>query len=1271
MPAAPMDTGHPSLIMPRSKRHDGFALLVTIVLVAFLVLILVGLASFTRIETQVASNTQQQAQARQNALMALNIAVGQLQKYAGPDQRVTARADLQNTPGQPNSHWVGVYGSSLAADYGDTPGTIQTALSSSANVDSRGSSARLLNWLVSGNERTDFDPRRNAGDVGASGNITGSPAASIHFLPAASTSGLGVNTLATDTGIRVTNASGTAIAARLLVGANSVSSGLDSSGRPADYVAAPAIPIMASPATVPGMDPAGSDVTIGRYAWWVGDEGVKARINLPLAGTDAGLTAAEQLEEKRRAFVNAPRTALELMSRAPSLPAPALDAARIATLFAANHDGLARVVSPSQAFLASGAPADFAAVLKNRFHDISTASRTVLSDTYAGGLRQDLTRILPSAGTGPTNATRLWTPDITTEDTTFNPTWGHLRSFHAATASGGVITPQLPVYGGGTTAGTMGVSPLLTYVGMGYRYAAGIAADGGAIHFNIHPVVVLWNPYDKRMAAQTYEVGMGYLSPNPRILLQVNDVDLSEPSPPNNWQTREIRDLRYAGKVVAATDSTDQPLEYFRFRIQCPVLEPGESRVFTLGTSSSAYSPGGNTLLPGLNPHHYATLTSSTILPGEAEKDFRVIGQGGLNSQHHLAAYLGDGTAPPVTTTGYWDPAFNRWYQVIQRVDYPNINVENRTGAGDTPANAAIFGDAEPLQEANPVLNPQLKTVLMSIFSATGKGYTIYNEWGLNIPRYRWIAQANIRAPYQFRSRRDPNMNTPWYGKVGSLDTMWPTWYMQSPSNPERASSGLGMDYDLNTGDVIDAKLFEIRDASEPLLSIGRLQHANLSLASAYPSYAVGNSIADFRLPDTSKIVVSTGAAAVDISNRLNRYYDASWLLNRTLWDRYYFSGVRADGVFENPRHEIYPADDATDAQIATDLQDHRRAAARLLLTGGFNVNSTSEQAWRAVLGGVNLLAYDPEASNGAGANSSTPTTAAFPRFSRPRGGTGLPSNVASDTGFNSGESQYAWYRGNDMQSLWEGYRILDENQIAQLARNMVEEVRARGPFISLGDFVNRRLIDNTAYLDNGPNDQYRNRVRKGLTQEQRRIFLNTLKGALQAAIDATYEPAAGAFPINERGNNSYWRNNRSMGSLQAGDTSYYSLALARGDLNDDSHNETAQITPSRSTAAFAPKYLTQADILSTIGASLSARSDTFTIRTYGEVVNPVLAATDPNYITGRAWCEAVVQRLPDYVDSDSDPAETAPADLTSDQNRTFGRKFQIVSFRWLSPHDI
>src|SRR4051812_2579382 len=140
----------------------GFALLITITLLAFLVLLLVSLASLTRVETQVANNNQQIAQARQNALMALNIALGQLQKNAGPDQRVTARADvLTNYAGSPaatdaessanyvnfwknrSRSWTGVWGNSATSiGYSLLP----------SQITAPGNTPTLTGWLVSGNE---------------------------------------------------------------------------------------------------------------------------------------------------------------------------------------------------------------------------------------------------------------------------------------------------------------------------------------------------------------------------------------------------------------------------------------------------------------------------------------------------------------------------------------------------------------------------------------------------------------------------------------------------------------------------------------------------------------------------------------------------------------------------------------------------------------------------------------------------------------------------------------------------------------------------------------------------------------------------------------------------------------------------------------------------------------------------------------------------------------------------------------------------------------
>ena len=90
-----------------------------------------------------------------------------------------------------------------------------------------------------------------------------------------------------------------------------------------------------------------------------------------------------------------------------------------------------------------------------------------------------------------------------------------------------------------------------------------------------------------------------------------------------------------------------------------------------------------------------------------------------------------------------------------------------------------------------------------------------------------------------------------------------------------------------------------------------------------------------------------------------------------------------------------------------------------------------------------------------------------------------------------------------------------------------------------------------------------------------------------------------------------------------------------------------------------------QADLLRPLASRLTARSDTFRIRSYGEV-----RTMDGSGIAGRAICEAVVQRLPEYVNA----ADNEPWDEISDAagldpiNQQFGRRFKIVQIRWIQP---
>jgi hypothetical protein len=195
--------------------------------------------------------------------------------------------------------------------------------------------------------------------------------------------------------------------------------------------------------------------------------------------------------------------------------------------------------------------------------------------------------------------------------------------------------------------------------------------------------------------------------------------------------------------------------------------------------------------------------------------------------------------------------------------------------------------------------------------------------------------------------------------------------------------------------------------------------------------------------------------------------------------------------------------------------------------------------------------------------------------------------------------------------------------------------VRLRGPFLSLAEFVNRRLTPGpTAASNAGHPDPYR----------------LGLGGALQTAIDrAINHPAVASVPSPY---NLSSKRNETTGPREGAGTPFHGYYFADLEYR----------LPTR--IAGYPGYLLQADVLSALAPNLSARSDTFTIRTYGDVRNPVT-----NTITGRAWCEAVVQRTPDYIDPAATDATATPA--TNTPNATFGRRYRIVSFRWLTPADI
>ena len=113
-----MDSSHQKLRRisraPRAGgQRNGFALILALTTMSFVLLLLLVMAALVKVETSASSLQLAQLQARQNALLGLMIALGDLQKHVGPDQRVTARADiLGDDVADEARYWTGVWDSS-------------------------------------------------------------------------------------------------------------------------------------------------------------------------------------------------------------------------------------------------------------------------------------------------------------------------------------------------------------------------------------------------------------------------------------------------------------------------------------------------------------------------------------------------------------------------------------------------------------------------------------------------------------------------------------------------------------------------------------------------------------------------------------------------------------------------------------------------------------------------------------------------------------------------------------------------------------------------------------------------------------------------------------------------------------------------------------------------------------------------------------------------------------------------------------------------------
>ena len=390
-----------------------------------------------------------------------------------------------------------------------------------------------------------------------------------------------------------------------------------------------------------------------------------------------------------------------------------------------------------------------------------------------------------------------------------------------------------------------------------------------------------------------------------------------------------------------------------------------------------------------------------------------------------------------------------------------------------------------------------------------------------------------------------------------------------------------------------------------PLWSLGSLQHANISLSAYQPRNAIGNAQATPYINSNDlDLQEQLGSGSMKPS-----LADISYLSNETLFDSYFFSslapqlnesdvGKRIDNMIQeaqssgsdpllpNSRFAYFGSSDYPGLKNnLDDPEGYRKTAAYWAPRGGFNVNSTSKEAWKAFLGSHLNRQY--QYFDGSLIQKSVSTGSLLSRFS-------LPSTTEGDP--------------TDPRDDWSAPFNLSDQQLDDLAQEIVDEVNERGPFLSFADFVNRRP---------GSDD---------LEQQA--------QGTIARAID--------------------------QANLNTNVASHGSTAYDGSNVSSDF----IATNTSENTAAGIPGWLTQADVLTSLAPYASVRGDTFVVRSYGEAEE-----SGVNGQTSQAWCEATFQRIPEFTDSTVDQPWTHPT--TAALNKTFGRRFVLIDFKWLTKDEI
>lgn len=1202
-----------------STQQRGFALIASISIMALLVMITLGMLTLSTSETRHMKQGKHLQMAQANAKLALMMALGELQQYAGQDQRVTAEADILNSDGflgtdrDPGAkHYVGVY-STEEWQKRDNNGI----RASWKKYDANRNKEAFRRWLVSG------DPA----DKDSIDFATQAPSDPRRMIQ--------------------------------MVGEGSVGT-----SNPEDLVSVPYENINDS-----------TGKTTGRLAYWVSDQGVKARINL----------ADDRRDTSKPEWSGRIERANPVQMGIASIDG--FESLTIDSTAEQQQKEFDKVLSYGQVGLIQG-KAVSGDDLKARYHDATTYSRGVLSDVALGGLKRDLSLPFELPNLETPSSSSDWQYSLTPDDVASarssnytemlefsnsgdqrsqwtNPglwpssyradwwskkvgyvyslpggsgsdhtgmkqylrgtTWDMLRNhyrlykreFEQLSASdpsrqkvmnpstertwlAQPYTPYSPLTGslsqtpltltyvgewGGTAAGpdpstsvynpffsygnakaskrywnnraqnTLGLVPIITRMTIVFGvYAEDSNNDGTSetLKFTVDAVGTLWNPYN--VAIETEAI--------------FSDINLSGLDMKFEHPSFGSLGLSAFNRIrVGVTEEKDPTYDFEAAPpSQLVRLEPGEVRTYSMNNPTPQnYFTGSKSSVPGSFVNNswkgglYGSWPRKVPIGSQAKITFTPKSGGQLWLQNYLGYFH--------KTNGAMDNPFSG----ANFHDLPQIS-------GAIVRDAA--GLAPVVSSANIQKGADKKTAFMTLDFKLRASDDTANGIGKDFDPRSIVNHLKASGP----------------SSKGSVPANWDVT-INSISDYDEVQLGFGGG-DRNNGfwgnshegdGQTHIVYFEIPDA--PISSIAGLQHVQTGPATWDAPYAIGGSFAPKMLNQNEVVKSKT-----ELTGFENVYYDSSYLLNDSLWDRYYFTGLTLDGTGINAGNSLKTAEKvmtqfidpnqenplgnrrlslAPDSSTPPmeEMTHYRWIARHMMLDGAFNINSTRVEAWKSWLGSL----------KGKEIDTVNPVTGAVSKSS-------VSDTAASRSTVTAG----------DADTEWLGYASLSDSQIDTLAEKVVDEVKKRGPFLSVADFVNRRITSDPTGKE----------------------------GALQAALRAA------------------------------------SLDLGSG------------------VEEGIPGTIRQGDILAGLGASITARSDTFVVRAYGESIN-----SNGSKVEARAWCEAVIQRIPTPVGDNGqllvianpdfpgdDPSRIDDyiknTDISEDAKR-YGREFRVVSFRWLSKEEV